>query len=386
MITVGIPFVMSAEFGSCQVYRISDGSQVLFPGDTMLLEIPKNAALFSVEGENVNAYFYDDKPISVLISKNGSYNDTLLGYAKLAWGFHLNEGSAVKITWNSEDNESVTFRLIKGYYGYDFFFRNNMVLAEYLEHSEIAVNGSYEFNASVASDYYYTIENNGVANTVKFLFEMNEYEYKTDEGVLGTGSGSQIDLDPTYEYVVLKYSDSAVKGKEVSYYFEANNQIDYPDDDDTPADDPFDEFPFGEFPFGGFPLILLIVGPLMGLGIIIFMIAMVARNNSRRQAMQRNNHPNTTSPFYYDSNIGKPAYLPVDNQAAQNPQASPAAYSNQGKPVQPQDGFNQQQTQPAPGKIAIEVCPFCGSSLDLATKNAYLAGNGICSYCKSRLN
>ena len=172
----------------------------------------------------------------------------------------------------------------------------------------------------------------------------------------------------------------------MSYYFEANNQIDYPDDDDTPADDPFDEFPFGEFPFGGFPLILLIVGPLMGLGIIIFMIAMVARNNTRRQAMQRNNHPNTTSPFYYDSNIGKPAYLPVDNHAAQNPQASPAAYSNQGKPVQPQDGFNQQQTKPAPGKIAIEVFPFCCSSFDLATKNAYLAGNGICSYCKSRLN
>ena len=145
-IIVGSPFMMIAELGSCHSSRISEGNQMLFPGDTMLLEVPYNARLFSVVNTNVEVYFYDYKPSLELISRTGHHEGTLYQNNKLGWGFHLNEGSAVKITWNSEFSQSIIFRVMKGKLLmtllYEISSSNSSVI-----YTKTAAYGTYEFNA-----------------------------------------------------------------------------------------------------------------------------------------------------------------------------------------------------------------------------------------------
>lgn len=373
-IIVGSPFMMIAELGSCQSSRISEGNQMLFPGDTMLLEVPYNARLFSVVNTNVEVYFYDYKPSLELISRTGHHEGTLYQNNKLGWGFHLNEGSAVKITWNSEFSQSIIFRVMKGKFAYDSFWYDDLVLNSSVIYTKTAAYGTYEFNASVVGDYYFTVENNASPNNVEFLFEMNEYEYKTTQGVRKVGNDYEIDIDPGYEYVVLKYSDNVTYGEEVSYYFASTYATD-PYDDYRPVDDPFDGFPFG-----GVSLMYFVAVPLMIIGIVIFVIVLAAKNNVGRKLFQSTS---TTLPITYNDAVGKPAQVPIDNQAVPNQpysRAPPAVLSGSQVPQQAPQGMYK------PQKEVIENCPFCGSTLDLATKNAYLAGNAICSYCKSPLN
>ena len=75
------------------------------------------------------------------------------------------------------------------------------------------------------------------------FLKLNEYEYKTTQGVRKVGNDYEIDIDPGYEYVVLKYSDNVTYGEEVSYFFASTYATD-PYDDYRPVDDPFDGFPF----------------------------------------------------------------------------------------------------------------------------------------------
>ena len=150
----------------------------------------------------------------------------------------------------------------------------------------------------MVGDYYFTVENNASPNNVEFLFEMNEYEYKTTQGVRKVGNDYEIDIDPGYEYVVLKYSDNVTYGEEVSYYFASTYATD-PYDGYRPVDDPFDGFPFG-----GVSLMYFVAVPLMIIGIVIFVIVLAAKNNVGRKLFQSTS---TTLPITYNDAVGKPA-------------------------------------------------------------------------------
>lgn len=370
LFAVGLPLLMTANLGSCQYDVVREGSQTLYPGDTMLLEIPYNGNQLTVTNSfDIDAYFFYEKPdVEKFSITKPRYDEYLSPSQRKGYGFYLIKDSKVTFEWNSTYGKDITFRIIKGKSNYDYFTNDGAVPHIYLE---VAASGSYDFTVEEDYDYYFAIENCNEYNDVDIFMDLEKYEYKTKEGIKKS-AGYWMDVSG-YSYVVLK--NSGTYEQLVEYQFEG----------DYMSYDPFDEV----------VTMFFILFGLLFVGAVIFVVIITTRSSSKRKKLQSSN----IAPISYDSTIGKPAYVPVNNQPGPAPRPQPGVYSNVNRPApapapsQAPVYYNQrapvQPQRQAPAvsqKVAIDVCPYCGSTLDLATRNAYLAGNAVCSYCKSHLN
>jgi len=304
----------------------------LYPGDNMIARVPEDMTTFSVEGGQVTAYMFKEKPETVnTINKSETIREHL-GPDRYTYAmFYFNQGSIINTTWNIASNDSaIEYFVFQGHGSFSSFEQGSDSF-NYKEHV-YANESSTVMTVSVDDDYYFVWWNTlDDSASVNITIDMQKYNYNTHDNVLHSigGNFGDVEIKSGWNYIVVENDGS----------YDAKISIGFK----------------GQSNFQQYWYVFLILGILI-VGSIVVIVVLVSKNKKST----------TTQP-----------------QPAQHGQPGTVTYQ---QPMQPQQPTQPQQPmQPQQQDAPINICPYCGSSLDAGTRQAYLEGKAFCKNCGAKL-
>ena len=315
-------------------------SPTLERGETYLIDNSDGMhSKLDMQTNNVRTYFFTSKP-TLYSAKNifRNFSTDLKEYQYLKYNIRLNKGSNGFVNWNSTNDVNVSeFYLIKGTLdfenmkgGYDFTY----------EAKRVSTNCTYDVSIETDEMYYFVWKTTNFTDFVNFSVKLEKFEYDVSTAEYSLAEPIKMPLPDAMKYIVIVNEGTN------------NNKVMFTLIDGVEQDD--------------ITRTILIIGAILGAVLVVVFIIIVMRYDKKNKGM-----------VYTDGSgqldgTGQPANIPIyPNQFGQE---------QFQQPQQPQ-----QQGLYQPIGDMIDICPFCGSSLDYATKEAYRAGKAFCRSCGKSL-
>jgi len=290
------------------------------------------------------------------MSKNSTFNMT--GYYNDYYSARLNKGSNGFVAWNST-NDTVDFYVIKGGAQYKDFQdgKANSYVTNIKDQ-----NYTYSVNITEDDYYYFFWKGSDSLNLISTLLEIEKFDYDTDKADSNIANERKIPITEDFKYIVLV--NEASRNDIVMFTLVTGQER-------------------------GDVLMPIFFGTLIATAVVIvLLLCLVPGGDDKGTGTDQTDgfgQPVSESPTE-DSSQSSGKHAPAGSAAIVQPTPKQSSQSRvQGGPTRPQSAPIPHQQPKQPSSDIIDICPYCGSFLDNATKQAYRDGKAFCKSCGKQL-